>query len=178
MTVSPSLLLTMPIVSKLLSVRIENSNERMRSSGCRPLFLLKRSPTGKPSCAIRRSSSLYRHIQRTIRWRAHLKSIAVGTVYLLSTYYRHKQLEREPDKRCARVKRDEGLEIKITEVWEDSFRNYGILKIWHQLSNSGETVARCTVQRLMKHMGIECVRRGKKCKTTISMAKLFARWIW
>lgn len=47
-----------------------------------------------------------------------------------STYYRHKQLEREPDKRSARVKRDEELEIKITEIWEDSFRNYGILKIW------------------------------------------------
>ena len=75
-----------------------------------------------------------------------------------STYYRHKQLEREPDRRSSRAKSDEVLEIKITEVWEDSFRNYGARKIWHQLLNEKVKVARCTVERLMKHLGIKGVR--------------------
>lgn len=90
-----------------------------------------------------------------------------------STYHRHKQLEREPDKRSDRAKRDEELELKITEIWEESFRNYGILKIWHQLLKDKEAVARCTVERLMRRLGIEGVRRGKKYKTTIPDEKAF-----
>lgn len=90
-----------------------------------------------------------------------------------STYYRHKQLEREPEKRSYRAKRDEELSVKITEIWEDSFRNYGILKIWRQLLKNEVIVARCTVERLMKRLGIKGVRRGKSCKTTIPDEKVF-----
>ena len=59
-----------------------------------------------------------------------------------STYHRHKQLEREPERRSARAKTDEALALKITEVWEDSFRNYGVRKVWHQLLNDKVKVAR------------------------------------
>lgn len=90
-----------------------------------------------------------------------------------STYHRHKQLEREPDRRSPRAKNDEALEVKITEIWEDSFRNYGVRKIWHQLLKDDVPVARCTVERLMKRLGIEGVRRGKKYKTTVPDDKAF-----
>ena len=66
-----------------------------------------------------------------------------------STYHRHKKLQREPDGRSDRAKRDEALTLKITEAWEDCFRNYGILKIWNQLLSDKVKVARCTVERLM-----------------------------
>ncbi|WP_149037520.1 IS3 family transposase [Hirschia baltica] len=51
----------------------------------------------------------------------------------------------DPENR--KLKRDEELELKINEIWEDSFRNYGIHKIWHQLLNNKEAVARCAVER-------------------------------
>jgi putative transposase len=44
---------------------------------------------------------------------------------------------------------------------------YGVRKVWHQMRREGFDVARCTVARLMKDMGIEGVIRGKKHRTTI-----------
>ena len=52
-------------------------------------------------------------------------------------------------------------------MWQESDRNYGARKIWIQLHRESIKVARCTVERLMKQLGIEGVRRGKRCITTI-----------
>jgi len=48
---------------------------------------------------------------------------------------------------------------------------YGADKIWRQLAREGVTVARCTVERLMRSMGLRGVMRGKVVRTTIGDAK-------
>ena len=84
-----------------------------------------------------------------------------------STYYRCKQLEREPERRSQRVKSDEQLIPEIQRVWQESHRNYGARKVWKQLHREAISAARCTVERLMGREGLEGVRRGKHCITTI-----------
>lgn len=84
-----------------------------------------------------------------------------------STYYHCKALERQPEKRSARARRDDVLSCEIKRVWDESHRNYGARKVWKQLKRELIPTARCTVERLMKQLGIEGVRRGKRCITTI-----------
>jgi putative transposase len=84
-----------------------------------------------------------------------------------STYHHHKALERDPERRSARAKRDENLVPEIRRVWEENHRNYGARKVWKQLKRESILVARCTVARLMKKLDIEGVRRGRRCITTI-----------
>jgi len=84
-----------------------------------------------------------------------------------STYHRHKDLEAHPGKRSARAKRDEELRQKIRTVYEENRQVYGVRKVWRQLRRTDPTVARCTVARLMRQMGLQGVVRGRKPKTTI-----------
>ena len=84
-----------------------------------------------------------------------------------STYYRSKDLERHPGRCSSRTQRDDVLKTEIRRVWEDSGGVYGARKVWKQLKRESIVVARCTVERLMKKLGLEGVRRGKRCKTTI-----------
>ena len=83
-----------------------------------------------------------------------------------STYYRHKHLQSHPEDRSDRAKRDEELCEAIQEVWTANRRVYGAHKVWRRLRRK-HPVARCTVERLMREMGIRGVVRGKKPKTTI-----------
>lgn len=87
-----------------------------------------------------------------------------------STYHDHVAKRRDPTRRSDRVKRDEVLKIEIRRVFEENFRVYGVRKVWRQLKREGIAVARCTVARLMKAMGLQGVVRGKRAKTTISDA--------
>ena len=66
--------------------------------------------------------------------------------------------------RCVRAKRDELLMSKIERVWHASIEVYGADEVWRQLRREGTTVARCTVERLMRSLGL----RGKVVLTTIS----------
>ena len=84
-----------------------------------------------------------------------------------STYWRGKTQSRQPESRCARSKRDEQLLPEIQRVWKESDQNYGARKVWLQLNKEFVIVARCTVERLMKRLGIVGVRRGKRCITTV-----------
>ncbi|MCX5567561.1 MULTISPECIES: IS3 family transposase [Alcaligenes] len=84
-----------------------------------------------------------------------------------SAYWRHAARCRNPELRSQRAKRDERLMVHVQRVWEQNFRVYGARKIWKQLAREGVAVARCTVERLMRHLGIEGVRRGKRVRTTI-----------
>ena len=84
-----------------------------------------------------------------------------------STYYRCKALERQPENRSARAQRDDQLSHEIKRIWEENHRNYGARKVWKQLHRESIPAARCTVERLMKTLGIKGVRRGKRCITTI-----------
>jgi len=56
---------------------------------------------------------------------------------------------------------------EIQRVWQANFQVYGANKVWRQLKREGTQVARCTVERLMKRLGLEGVRRGKVIKTTM-----------
>jgi transposase InsO family protein len=85
-----------------------------------------------------------------------------------STYYAHKAREADVTLLSVRARRDTQLEIEIIRVWNDNFRAYGAYKIWKQLNREGIRVARCTVERLMRKLGIRGVIRGKGYKTTVS----------
>ena len=85
-----------------------------------------------------------------------------------STYYECKARERDPARWPERVKRDASLKDDIKRVWEDNFQVYGARKVWRQLNRERIEVARCTVERLMQRLGIQGVRRGAKCWTTIA----------
>lgn len=84
-----------------------------------------------------------------------------------STYHRCKHLGQHPEQSSQRAKRDEQLMPEIQRVWEANHRNDGARKVWKQLKRECIPVACCTVERLMKQLGFEGVRRGKRCKTTI-----------
>lgn len=84
-----------------------------------------------------------------------------------STYYRFKAIEAAPEKASERSKQDAFLCGRIEHYWQKSGRRYGAVKIWHDLVDEGVKVARCTVVRLMKAMGIQGITRGT-VKTTMS----------
>src|SRR5690606_7638545 len=73
-----------------------------------------------------------------------------------------------PERRPARAQRDEALAPEILRVWRANLQVYGADKVWKQLGREGITVARCTVERLMRKQGLQGVRRGKIVRTTIS----------
>ncbi len=85
-----------------------------------------------------------------------------------STYYAHAAIVRDPVLACDRAKRDAQLRPEIQRVWNDNFEVYGVRKVWRQMQREGFNVARCTVARLMKQLGIQGVTRGKPHKTTYS----------
>ena len=84
-----------------------------------------------------------------------------------SAYRRHAARLRNPELRSARAKRDEQLVPHIERVWEANLQVYGADKVWKQMNREGVPVARCTVERLMRHLGLQGVRRGKTVRTTI-----------
>lgn len=85
-----------------------------------------------------------------------------------STYHVHAARRVDPAKAPARVQRDAELCENIQRIFNENFGVYGARKIWHQLRREGEEIARCTVERLMRAMGLQGVRRGKTVKTTVS----------
>jgi putative transposase len=84
-----------------------------------------------------------------------------------STWHQHARRKADPDRLPRRAKRDAELSVQIRRVFDENFGVYGVRKVWKQLAREGIAVARCTVARLMKAMGLEGVVRGKRRKTTI-----------
>jgi putative transposase len=87
-----------------------------------------------------------------------------------STYHAHAARRADRGKLPARARRDITLRTEIRRVYEENFRVYGVRKVWRQLLREGIAVARCTVARLMRTMGLQGVVRGKRVRTTISNA--------
>ena len=85
-----------------------------------------------------------------------------------SGYWRYAAHQRNPQLRCPRAQRDDTLVPHIKRVWQANMRVYGADKVWKQMNREGVVVARCTVERLMKRLGLQGVRRGKVVRTTIS----------
>ena len=84
-----------------------------------------------------------------------------------STYYARRRQQAEPHLRSSRAQQDDVLRAHIRRVWDDSFGTYGARKVWRQLRREGVQVARCTVERLMREIGLQGVVRGRRAKTTI-----------
>jgi len=85
-----------------------------------------------------------------------------------STYYEQKARQADPDRLPSRTKRDAELRREIQRVWDENFRVYGARKVWRQLNRESIRVARCTVGRLMRDLGLAGAVRGRKYKTTIT----------
>jgi transposase InsO family protein len=84
-----------------------------------------------------------------------------------STYYECKARERDPSRRSARYHRDLALKPEIERIWQENLQVYGARKVWKQLHRKSMPTARCTVERLMKAIGLRGAMRGKSFKTTI-----------
>jgi putative transposase len=85
-----------------------------------------------------------------------------------SAYYEHKSRQRDPSREPARVQRDRMLSEEIQRVRKENFEVYGARKVWLQLNRENIPVARCTVERLMRTMGLRGIVRGRICRTTVS----------
>jgi putative transposase len=83
-----------------------------------------------------------------------------------STFYAHAAVARDADLASDRAKKDALDKAKIKEAFNNSGKRYGARKIWHELRRNKYDIARCTVERLMKAMGIQGVVRGQKPITT------------
>src|SRR6266852_9988024 len=83
-----------------------------------------------------------------------------------SVYYELKARERAPERRPARARRDEVLREQIGRVWRENHEVYGPRKVWRQLKREQQAVARCTVERLMRHLGLRGAVRGRRFKVT------------
>ena len=84
-----------------------------------------------------------------------------------STYYDTRTAERRPP---PRVMRDEQLKTDIRRVHAENYGVYGARKIWLALNREGIPVARCTVERLMRELGLAGARRGRRHRTTVADA--------
>jgi putative transposase len=86
-----------------------------------------------------------------------------------STYYEHKVREKDARRLPPRVRRERWLSGEAKRVWEENFQVYGAHKVWKQLKRERLPAARCTVERLMRQMGLRGAVRGRTFKTTVAM---------
>jgi len=84
-----------------------------------------------------------------------------------STYYERKACQADPLRLPERARRDVVLCEEIERVWDENRRVYGARKVWRQLWREDIEVARCTVERLMRQLGVSGAVRGRKARTRI-----------
>ncbi len=84
-----------------------------------------------------------------------------------STCHAHAARRAALAKAPARERRDAALRLEIPRVFDENFGVYGVRKVWRQLVREGTPVARCTVARLMRRMGLRGAVRGKETRTTV-----------
>jgi putative transposase len=83
-----------------------------------------------------------------------VESICAVVPIAPSTYFLHKARQNDPAQRSARTQRDDEWRVEIQRVWDAHQQVYGPRKVWRQLRREGHRLARCTVQRLMRSMGL------------------------
>ena len=84
------------------------------------------------------------------------------------TYHKHVAQRQDPSRLSARAKRDLAFKPEVARVFAENFAVYGVRKVWRQMQREGHGIARCTVERLMRDLGLAGVIRGKPVRTTIS----------
>ncbi len=85
-----------------------------------------------------------------------------------SQYYESEAREGDPTRLPPRLQRDRALMPEIQRIHDENFSVYGARKVWRQLGREDIVVARCTVERLMRSLGLHGVVRGRKCRTTFA----------
>src|SRR5688500_13433092 len=95
-----------------------------------------------------------------------IESICAVVPIAPSTYFRQRARQGDPTRRPARARRDDELRAAIQRVWDEHQQVYGPRKVWRQLRREGVRVARCTVERLMREMGLRGAVRGRAWKIT------------
>jgi putative transposase len=85
-----------------------------------------------------------------------------------STYHAHVAQRADPARASPQARQDLVLMEQIRRVHAANFGVYGARKVWRQLAREGIVVARCTVERLMRRMGLRGAVRGKETRTTIA----------
>jgi len=85
-----------------------------------------------------------------------------------STYHAQDAKRRDPSRLPVRARRDQALKPEIVWVFAENFGVYGVHKVWRQMRREGFDIARCTVERLMRDLGLQGVVRGKPVRTTVS----------
>jgi putative transposase len=83
-----------------------------------------------------------------------------------ATYFQHRAQRRDPSRRSARARRDEDLRSAIQRIYDANLQVYGPRKVWKELQREARPVARCTVERLMRAMGLRGAVRGGAWVTT------------
>ena len=97
-----------------------------------------------------------------------VESICAQVPIAPSQYYEHKARQADSERVPARQRRDTTLIPEIRRVHRENFGVYGVRKVWRQLAREDIRVARCTVERLMRALGLRGVVRGRKCRTTFA----------
>jgi transposase InsO family protein len=85
-----------------------------------------------------------------------------------STYHARARRRAGPEITPPRVRREAGLSVEIRRVFDEHFQVYGVRKVWRQMRREAHDVARCTVARLMRNMGLQGVIRGKRVRPTVA----------
>jgi len=85
-----------------------------------------------------------------------------------STYHERVAQRQDPARLSVRARRDAALKPEIVRVFAENFGVYGVRKVWRQMKREGFEVARCTVERLMRDLGLQGAIRGKPVRTTVS----------
>ena len=85
-----------------------------------------------------------------------------------SSYFERVAQRNDPARLSARAKRDLELKPEVARVFGENYEVYGVRKVWRQMKREGFDVARCTVERLMRGLGLHGVIRGKPVRTTVS----------
>jgi putative transposase len=85
-----------------------------------------------------------------------------------STYHERVAQRRDPSRLSPRAQRDEAMKPEVRRMFDANFKVYGVRKVWRQMQREGFDIARCTVERLMRELGLQGVIRGKPVKTTVS----------
>ena len=83
-----------------------------------------------------------------------------------STYFEHKARQADRSRLPARERQDVVDRGHVRRVWQNSGGRYGVRKVWKQLHRENIPIAKCTVRRLMRQMGLEGATRGRRWTTT------------
>jgi putative transposase len=102
----------------------------------------------------------------TLRDTYGVESICAHLPIAPSTYWRYKPQQSDPTRRSARAQCDDRLKQDILRIWHAHEEVYGAEKVWRQLRREGVIGARCTVERLMKALGLTGAVRGRRFVVT------------